>query len=107
MLGNVRKWTYVSDGLPEYGECVYAACRAKDGHRPNWVAEVPCYGARTGTFNYWGIPILDLDGYECYAWKPMTIPKPPKEKEVDRVERSLLYEQGTDETRRKTGSHKS
>lgn len=84
MRCNVGKWTYVEDGLPEYGTSVYAACRAKDGHRPNWVAEVPCYGVATyKTENPWDIPILDFPGYEVYAWMPLWWPKPPKERSAE------------------------
>lgn len=80
MRPNVGDWTYVEDGLPEYGEAVYAACRAKDRSRDNWVADVPFFGFSRCCKNKWGIPIIDNPVYEVYAWIPKWWPKAPKER---------------------------
>ena len=81
MRCEVGNWIYVEDGLPEFATPVYAACRAKDGSRENWVAEVPFFGSswHEGK-NQWGIPILDNPKYEVYAWMPIWYPKVPKER---------------------------
>ena len=81
MRCEVGDWTYVNDEMPEYGMHIYAACRAKDRSRKNWVAEVLFYGySWIVTKNKWGIPILDNPNYEVYAWMPYWYPKVPKER---------------------------
>lgn len=80
MRPNVGDWIYTDDSLPKYGTPVYAACRAKDGSRENWVAGVPFYGYHPTTKNEWGVPILDSPKYEVYAWMGQWWPNPPKER---------------------------
>ena len=82
MRCEVGNWTYIEDGLPEVGLPVYLACRAKDGRRKDWVACGVIYGNWNHTKNVWGVPLLDFDCYEAYAWMPEWYPKPPKQKQL-------------------------
>ena len=80
VICDVGEWTYTKDRLPPYiSTPLYVACRAKDGSRENWVASGSVYGIYCGTANPWGIPILDNDNYEAYAWMPEWYPEPPKQ----------------------------
>ena len=82
MRCNVGDWIYVKDRLPEeLAPPLWVACRAIDGSRPNWVACGVLYSHNNITENPWGIPILDDDNYEAYAWMYEWYPNPPKEME--------------------------
>lgn len=80
MKCDVGSWVYVKDKLPQnYAGRLWVACRAKDGSRENWVACGILYGYCGWTKNPWGIPLLDDDNYEAYAWMYEWYPKPPKD----------------------------
>jgi len=101
MKCNVGDWHYIKDGLPEnYAGRLWVACRAKDGSRENWVAGGIIYGYYRGTTNPWGIPLLDDDNYEAYAWMYEWYPKPPKEESYERK----TSRKGRGEEDRRTGT---
>ena len=87
MKCDIGDWIFVQDELPKpYSAPIYVSCRAKDKSRKNWIVDNVVYGFYRGTSNPWGIPILDNDNYEVYAWMPMWYPNPAKERQNRRSE---------------------